>query len=118
MGQSHQEFRMGGAVRPPLGLSAREYHGDHRGGGAMAMEQPKPSGAGEAWASRDAASSWQSRAAARGQALAPVDQLMLDLAGVTLGSRVLDLGAGTGGRPAQRPDAGNGCSAPRIGVGL
>jgi len=62
----------------------------------MAMERPQPSGAGAAWASRDAASSWQSGAAARGQALAPVDELMLDLAGVTLGSRVLDLGAGTG----------------------
>ena len=62
----------------------------------MAMERPRPSEAGEAWASQDAASGWQNAAAARGQALAPVDTLMLDLAGVTTGSRVLDLGAGTG----------------------
>lgn len=62
----------------------------------MAMERAKPSKAGEAWVSRDAASGWQSGAAARGQALAPVNELMLDLVGVTIGSRVLDLGAGTG----------------------
>lgn len=62
----------------------------------MAMERATPSQAGEAWASRDAASGWQSGAAARGQAQAPVNELMLDLAGVTVGSRVLDLGAGTG----------------------
>lgn len=62
----------------------------------MTMEQPKPSEAGSAWASGDAASGWLSGAAARGQALGPLTELMLDLAGVTAGSRVLDLGAGTG----------------------
>ena len=62
----------------------------------MAMEQPQPGESGEAWASRDAASGWQSAAVVRGQALAPVTELLLDLAGVTVNSRVLDLGAGTG----------------------
>lgn len=62
----------------------------------MAMDRPKPSESGEAWASGHAASGWQRGAAARGRALAPVNELMLDLARVTVGSRVLDLGAGTG----------------------
>ena len=62
----------------------------------VAIEQPKPSEAGAAWASQDAASGWQNAAAARGQALVPVNAMMLDLAGVTTGCRVLDLGAGTG----------------------
>jgi ubiquinone/menaquinone biosynthesis C-methylase UbiE len=62
----------------------------------MAMDRPKPSESGEAWSSGDAASGWQRGAATRARALAPVNELMLDLAGVTVGSRVLDLGAGTG----------------------
>jgi ubiquinone/menaquinone biosynthesis C-methylase UbiE len=60
------------------------------------MDRPKPSESGEAWSSGDVASGWQRGAAARGRALAPVNELMLDLAGVTVGRRVLDLGAGTG----------------------
>lgn len=60
------------------------------------MDQPKRSESGNAWASGDVASGWQSGAAARGRAMGPVTELMLDLAGVTVGSRVLDLGAGTG----------------------
>jgi SAM-dependent methyltransferase len=62
----------------------------------MAMDRPTPSEAGGAWASGDVASGWLPGAAARGQALGPVTELMLDVAGVTVGSRVLDLGAGTG----------------------
>jgi ubiquinone/menaquinone biosynthesis C-methylase UbiE len=65
-------------------------------GGAMTMDRPKPSESGEAWASGDAASGWKRGAAARGRALDPMTELMLDLAGVTVGSQVLDLGAGTG----------------------
>ena len=57
---------------------------------------PKPSKSGEAWASGDAASGWKRGAAARGRALDPLTELMLDLAEVTVGSQVLDLGAGTG----------------------
>jgi len=62
----------------------------------MAMDGPKPSEAGRAWASGDAVSGWQKGAAVREQALAPVTELMFDLAGVSMGMRVLDLGAGTG----------------------
>ena len=60
------------------------------------MDRPKPSGSGEAWASGDAASGWKRGAAARGRALDPLTELMLDLAEVTVGSQVLDVGAGTG----------------------
>jgi SAM-dependent methyltransferase len=62
----------------------------------MAMDEPKPSEAGRAWGSGDAVSGWQKGAAVREQALAPVTELMFDLAGVSTGMRVLDLGAGTG----------------------
>ena len=63
------------------------------------MDRPKPSEAsvaGAAWTSGDAASAWKRGAAARGRALDPMTELMLDLAGVTVSSQVLDLGAGTG----------------------
>lgn len=60
------------------------------------MERPRPSKPGAAWTSGDTASGWKRGAAARGQALGPLTELMLDLAGVTVGSQVLDLGAGTG----------------------
>jgi ubiquinone/menaquinone biosynthesis C-methylase UbiE len=62
----------------------------------MTMDRPEPSKSGDAWASGDAASGWKRGAAARGRALGPLTELMLDLAGVAVGSRVLDLGAGTG----------------------
>ena len=62
----------------------------------MTMDRPKPSESCGAWASGDVASGWLRGAAARGRALGPVNELMLDLAGVMPGSRVLDLGAGTG----------------------
>jgi ubiquinone/menaquinone biosynthesis C-methylase UbiE len=42
------------------------------------------------------AEGWQRGAAARSQFLGPVTELMLDLAGVGPGDRVLDVGAGTG----------------------
>ena len=60
------------------------------------MDRGKPSKSSEVWASGDTASGWQRGAAARGQALDALTELMLDLAGVTVGSTVLDLGAGTG----------------------
>ena len=62
----------------------------------MTMEPPKPSESGAAWASGDVASGWLRGAAARGRALRPPDRDDVDLAGVTIGSQVLDLGAGTG----------------------
>src|SRR5262245_34804763 len=43
-----------------------------------------------------AAHGWRRTAAARSQVLGPLTERMLDLAGVGPGSRVLDVGAGTG----------------------
>src|ERR1700752_3770057 len=62
----------------------------------MTMDRPRPGKPGETWTSGDTASGWKRGAAARGRALDPLTELMLDLAGVTVGSQVLDLGAGTG----------------------
>ena len=73
------------------------------------MDRPKPSESDAVWTSGDAASAWQRGAAARGRALDPMTELMLDLAGVTVGSRVLDLGAGTGDQTL--------LAARRIGAG-
>jgi ubiquinone/menaquinone biosynthesis C-methylase UbiE len=62
----------------------------------MITDGPEPGESREIWGSGDAASGWKRGAAARGRALDPMTGLMLDLTGVTLGSRVLDIGAGTG----------------------
>lgn len=62
----------------------------------MTTDGPKPSESDAVWASEDVATAWLKGAAARGQALGPVTELMLDLARIATGSRVLDLGAGTG----------------------
>ena len=75
----------------------------------MTMDRPKPSESGAAWASGDAASGWKRGAAARGRALGPLTELMLDLAEVTVDSQVLDLGAGTGDQTL--------LAARRIGAG-
>ena len=55
-----------------------------------------PSEWGRAWTTGDVASGWQRGTATRVRALGPVTERLLDLAGVTEGSRVLDLGTGTG----------------------
>jgi ubiquinone/menaquinone biosynthesis C-methylase UbiE len=52
--------------------------------------------AGGTWGSREAAAEWRRGAAVRAQALGPATEMMLDLAKVDAGSRVLDVGAGTG----------------------
>ena len=62
----------------------------------MTNELPKQKESGVAWGSRDVADRWRRGAATRAEALASVAELMLDLAGVRVGSRVLDVGAGTG----------------------
>lgn len=49
-----------------------------------------------AYRSREVAEAWQRGAAARAGTLGPVTETMLDLAGVGLSSRVLDVAAGTG----------------------
>jgi ubiquinone/menaquinone biosynthesis C-methylase UbiE len=87
----------------------------------MTIDRPKPSEAGDAWASEDVASGWLRGAAARGQALGPVTELMLDLAGVTVGSQVLDLGAGTGDQTllaAQRVGPGGAVLATDISASM
>ena len=66
----------------------------------MTGDRPEPTGVSGAWRSGDVASDWQKGTAAREQALARVNELMFDLAGVATGGRVLDLGAGTGDQTA------------------
>ena len=51
---------------------------------------------GSVYASEDVAKAWRAAQGARGEALGPATELMLNLAGVRAGSRVLDVGAGTG----------------------
>jgi SAM-dependent methyltransferase len=80
-----------------------------------------PSEPGVAWSSAEVATAWQRGAAARGQALGQVTELMLDLAGVTAGRRVLDLGAGAGDQTvlaARRVGAGGWVLATDISVSM
>jgi ubiquinone/menaquinone biosynthesis C-methylase UbiE len=51
---------------------------------------------GDVYASREVAEAFRTGAADRDQSLGPATELMLDLADVRVGSRVLDVGAGTG----------------------
>jgi hypothetical protein len=51
---------------------------------------------GGTYGSTAAAEGWRRSAAARAQFLAPITERMLDLAGIALGSRVLDVASGTG----------------------
>ena len=87
----------------------------------MTMDRPSPSETCDAWASGDVASGWLRGAGARGQALGPLTELMLDLAGVTAGSHVLDLGAGTGDQTllaAQRVGPGGAVLATDISASM
>ena len=59
-------------------------------------EQAREVQGGGTWGPRDAAAEWRRGAAARLQAFGPATEMMFDLAGVAEGSRVLDVGAGTG----------------------
>src|SRR5918997_6482402 len=52
--------------------------------------------AGGMWESREAAETWRRGGAVRTAVLGPVTELMLDLAGVGPGARVLDVATGTG----------------------
>ncbi|MBA2451399.1 MAG: methyltransferase domain-containing protein [Chloroflexi bacterium] len=49
-----------------------------------------------AWSTREAVETWRRGTASRADALGPVTERMLDLAGVAAGGRVLDVAAGTG----------------------
>jgi len=59
-------------------------------------EQAREVQGGGTWGSREAAAEWRRGAAARLQAFGPATEVMLDLARVAEGSRVLDVGAGAG----------------------
>jgi len=61
----------------------------------MGAHIPEAQGSGT-WGSPEAAAEWRRGAAARLAALGPATELMVDLAGVKTGSRVLDVGAGAG----------------------
>src|SRR5215468_8703096 len=52
--------------------------------------------AGGTYGSSEAAAGWQRSGVTRAQLLAPLTERMLDLAGVSVGHRVLDVAAGTG----------------------
>lgn len=62
----------------------------------MVTRPQRESHDGGAYGSGSAAEGWRRGAAARAQALGPLTEMMLDLAGVGTGSRVLDVAAGTG----------------------
>src|SRR5262245_39298723 len=62
----------------------------------MMTEHVPETHAGGTWGSREAAAEWHRGAAVRAQALGPATEMMLDLAKVDAGRRVLDVGAGTG----------------------
>ena len=57
-------------------------------------EQAREVQGGGTWGSREAAAEWRRGAAARLQAFGPATEVMLDLARVAEGSRVLDVGLG------------------------
>jgi SAM-dependent methyltransferase len=59
-------------------------------------EQARDAQGGGTWGPREAAAEWRRGAAARLQAFGPATEMMLDLVMVAEGSRVLDVGAGTG----------------------
>src|SRR5215468_2628090 len=59
-------------------------------------EQVPKTQAGGPWGSREAAAEWRRGAAVRAQVFGPATEMMLDLAQVDAGSRVLDVGAGAG----------------------
>jgi ubiquinone/menaquinone biosynthesis C-methylase UbiE len=62
----------------------------------MTTDQPGAGPDGGAYGLAGAAAGWQRGAAARAAFLGPITERMLDLAAVGPGSRVLDVGAGTG----------------------
>ena len=70
--------------------------------------------AGGTYGSSEAAAGWQRSGVARAQVLAPLTERMLDLAGVGIGHRVLDVAAGTG---EQTLAVARACRIDRRGLG-
>src|SRR5215813_10699764 len=62
----------------------------------MTAERRIEDQAGGTYGSVEAAAGWRRSGVARAQVLAPLTERMLDLAGVSVGYRVLDIAAGTG----------------------
>src|SRR5262249_56280290 len=62
----------------------------------MAVPEPSEREGGGTWGAGEAAVDWQRGVAARMQAFGPATEQMLDLAEIRPGSRVLDVGAGSG----------------------
>src|SRR5215510_3673732 len=62
----------------------------------MGTDQPNRDQGVGAYGSRQAAEAWRRGATTRAQSVGPATELMLDLANLVTGSRVLDVAAGTG----------------------
>src|SRR5262245_31588407 len=62
----------------------------------MVEEGRDDAGSGGTYGSMDAAEAWRRSGASRASLLGPITERMLDLAGIELGHRVLDIAAGTG----------------------
>jgi ubiquinone/menaquinone biosynthesis C-methylase UbiE len=62
----------------------------------MTTKSPNPSDTGSIFASSEVAERWQRGKALRDEINAPANEMMLDLANLRSGSRVLDVAAGTG----------------------
>jgi ubiquinone/menaquinone biosynthesis C-methylase UbiE len=64
----------------------------------MTPKSPDPSEKGINWESREVAERWSRNQARRDKHIAAATEMMLDLACIESGHRVLDVGAGTGGQ--------------------
>src|SRR5262245_60534583 len=62
----------------------------------MTTKSSDPDGIGSAFASAEVAEQWKSRKAQRDRVNAGANEMMLDLANLRPGNRVLDVAAGTG----------------------
>jgi ubiquinone/menaquinone biosynthesis C-methylase UbiE len=62
----------------------------------MTQKSANPSEAGRNWASSEVAEQWSRRQARRDKTYGPATEMMLDLARISAGDRVLDVAAGTG----------------------
>jgi ubiquinone/menaquinone biosynthesis C-methylase UbiE len=64
----------------------------------MITKSPDPKEAGRNWASPEVVERWRRTQARRDEHFGPATEMMLDLAGLQTGHRVLDVAAGTGGQ--------------------
>jgi SAM-dependent methyltransferase len=64
----------------------------------MTTKSPDPNEAGRNWESPEVAEHWRRNQARRAEHIGPATEMMLDLAALQIGHRVLDVAAGTGGQ--------------------